>query len=68
MFYLKNKDEWCAVFKAYKAWAERQLNTTLKCKRTDQGGEFLSKEEENYLKENEIEHQMSMPHSPQQNG
>ena len=32
MFYLKNKDEEFTAFKAYKAWAERQLNTTLKCK------------------------------------
>ena len=32
MFYLKNKDEELTVFKAYKAWAESQLNKTLKCK------------------------------------
>ena len=52
MIYLKNKDEGFTIFKAYKAWAERQLNTILKCKQTDQGGEFLSTEQENYLKEN----------------
>ena len=32
MFYLKHKNEEFAVFKAYKAWAERQLDTKLKCK------------------------------------
>ena len=32
MFYLKHKNEEFAAFKAYKAWAERQLNTKLKCK------------------------------------
>ena len=35
MFYLKHKNEEFAAFKAYKTWAERQLNTKLKCKRTD---------------------------------
>ena len=32
MFYLKHKNEEFTAFKAYKAWAERQLGTTLKCK------------------------------------
>ena len=68
MFYLKHKNEEFSAFKAYKVWAERQLGTTLKCKRTDRGGEFMSKEQKAYLTENGIEHQMSMPDSPQQNG
>ena len=42
MFYLKNKSEEFAAFKTYKAWAERQLGTTLKCRQFDHGGEFLS--------------------------
>ena len=41
MFYLKHKNKEFAAFKTYKARAERQLSTTLKCKRTDCGGEFL---------------------------
>ena len=68
MFYLKCKDEEFTAFKAYKAWAERQTGTTLKCKRTDCGGEFLSNKQKLYLKENGIEHHLSMPDSPQQNG
>ena len=32
MFYLKHKNEEFDAFKTYKAWAERQLGTTLKCK------------------------------------
>ena len=42
MFYLKHKNEEFATFKTYRAWAERQLGTTLKCRQFDQGGEFLS--------------------------
>ena len=32
MFYLKHKNEEFATFKQYKAWAKRQLGTTLKCR------------------------------------
>ena len=32
MFYLKHENEEFAAFKTYKAWAERQLSTTLKCR------------------------------------
>ena len=52
IFYLKSKDEEFTAFKSYKAWAKRQLGTTLKYKQTDQGGEFLSNEQKAYLKEN----------------
>ena len=68
MFYLKNKSEEFNAFKTYKAWAEQQLGTKLKCKRTDHGGEFMLKEQKAYLAENGIKHQMSMPDSLQQNG
>ena len=68
MFYLKKKSDEFAAFKQYKAWAERQLSTTLKCRQFDQGGEFLSNEQRTYMIENRIETQMSMPDTPQQNG
>ena len=68
MFYLKKKSDEFAAFKQYKAWAERQLGTTLKCRRFDRGGEFLSNEQKSYMVENGIETQMSMPDTPQQNG
>ena len=68
MFYLKHQNEEFTAFKTYKAWAKRQLGTTLKCKQTDHGEEFLSNEQKTYMAENGIEHQMSMPDSPQQNG
>ena len=68
MFYLKKKNDEFAAFKQYKAWAERQLGTTLKCRQFDRGGEFLSNEQNAYMIENEIETQMSMPDTLQQNG
>ena len=35
MFSLKKKSDEFTAFKQYKAWAERQLGTTLKCRRFD---------------------------------
>ena len=37
MFYLKNKSKEFTAFKTYKAWAKRQLNTTLKSRQFDEG-------------------------------
>ena len=68
MFYLKKKSDESTAFKQYKAWAKRQLGTTLKCRRFDHGGEFLSNEQKAYMIENGIKTQMSMPDTPQQNG
>ena len=65
MFFLKNKSE---QFGAFKAWAERHTDRQLKCIRTDRGGGFLSNEQKGFIEESGIEHQMSMPDSPQQNG
>ena len=68
MFLLKNKSEQFRAFKAYKVWAECHTDRQLKCIRTDQGGEFLSNEQKEFMEESGIEHQTSMPDSPQQNG
>ena len=68
MFFLKHKDEQFDAFKTYKALAECQTRWKLKAICTNRGGEFLSKEQKHYLQEHRIEHQTSMPYSPQQNG
>ena len=36
--------------------------------RLDRGGEYTSSALWNFLSENSIEHQMTVPHTPQQNG
>jgi len=68
MYFLKSKDQQLDAFKAFKARAEQQLNTTLKCIRSDTGTEFFNKAEKKYLEELGIEHQSSLPISQQQNG
>ena len=68
MFFLKNKSKQFGAFKAYKAWAECHTDRQLKWIQTDRGGEFLSNEQKEFMEESGIEHQTSMPDSPQQNG
>ncbi|CAI7843366.1 unnamed protein product [Closterium sp. NIES-53] len=47
---------------------ERQQDRLVKAIRTDQGGEFLSKEFGLWLKKNGIRHSLTMPYSPAMNG
>ena len=68
MFLLKNKSKQFRVFKAYKVCAEHHTDRQLKCIQTDQGSEFQSNEQKEFMEESGIEHQTSMPDSPQQNG
>ena len=55
-------------FKVYKAWAENITNQRIKILRTDGGGEYLNTDMQKYLKEHGIEHQHTVPYTPQQNG
>ncbi|CAI7756865.1 unnamed protein product [Closterium sp. NIES-53] len=47
---------------------ERQQDRLVKAIRTDQGGEFMSKEFSLWLKKNGIRHSLTMPYSPVMNG
>jgi hypothetical protein len=49
-------------------WLKRALDRSIKCLRTDNGGEFTSKEFENYCKEVGIERHKTIVYTPQQNG
>ena len=50
------------------ALISNQFNTTLKAIRSDRGREFLSKYFVKFLETKGIEHQLTAPHTPQQNG
>ncbi|GBN96067.1 Retrovirus-related Pol polyprotein from transposon TNT 1-94 [Araneus ventricosus] len=45
-----------------------KFGRTLKVLRSDNGGEYIGKEIEDFLKEQGIVHQLTVPFSPQQNG
>ena len=65
VYFKRRKDE---VFKEYEAEVANQTDKRIKVLRTDNGGEYTSKQFEDYLKMKGIVHRKIVPHSPQQNG
>ena len=68
VYIIKRKSD---VFKCFCEWrslVEKSFGRSVKCFRTDNGGEFTSDEFEGYLKDNGIKHKLTIPKSPQQNG
>ena len=68
VYFMRTKDEVFSKFKEYEAEVANQTDKRIKVLRTDNGGEYTSKQFEDYLKMKGIVHQRTVPHSPQQNG
>ena len=68
VYMLKRKFDVFTVFKQFRALVENITGQTIKCLRTDNGGEFMSKEFENYCKDAGIERHNTTIYTPQQNG
>jgi transposase InsO family protein len=68
VFFLKNKSKDFENFKIYKEMAENEMDSRIKCLRSDNGGEFTSKEFMNYCNNHGIKRQFSVARTPQQNG
>ena len=66
VYMLKNKSDAGNAFKRY--LADIAPFGSVKCVRSDQGGEFVSKEFSQLLIENKIKHEKTAPYSPHQNG
>lgn len=67
-FYLKNKADTFSSFAVFKRNVEKETGLSIKCLRTDRGGEFNSNEFNDFCKENGIKRQLTAAYSPQQNG
>lgn len=67
-YVLKKKSDAFAKFKEFKNLVEKQTGQTIKCLRTDNGGEYMDGEFESFLKDCGIVHQSTVPHNPEQNG
>jgi transposase InsO family protein len=65
---IKSKTEVFAKFKAFKAFAENQTGKKIKKLRSDNGTEYTNTEFQIFLKQSGIQHQTSVPYTPQQNG
>ena len=68
VYVLKKKSEVLQRFREWKAEVERQTDRKVKTLRTDNGGEYTSSEFTSYLTSEGIRHEVTIPHTPQQNG
>ena len=68
VFVLQNKSDVFENFKKWKIKVENQYEAKVKILRSDNGGEYVSAQFQEYLEENGIEHQKTIPKTPQQNG
>jgi len=68
VYFLKKKSEVFNTFKEFKTLVENQTEKKIKVLRTDNGGEFCSKEFEELCKKCGIARQKTTPYTPQQNG
>ena len=67
-YLITHKSETFVKFKEYKHKVENQLGKKIKMLRSDRGGEYLSIEFNDYLKECGIVSQLAPPKTPQLNG
>ncbi|KAF7827584.1 Retrovirus-related Pol polyprotein from transposon TNT 1-94 [Senna tora] len=66
--FMKEKSEALSKFKIFKEKNEGEVGHKILCLRTDNGGEYTSKEFSEYLRQNKIRRQLTCPGTPQQNG
>jgi hypothetical protein len=68
IYFLRYKSEVAAVFWKFKAHVENQSNSQIQILRSDNGTEYLSNQFQQFCDEAGIEHQLTAPYTPQQNG
>nr|GEV03544.1 hypothetical protein [Tanacetum cinerariifolium] len=68
VYLLKHKHEMFETFKVFQKEVENQLGKTIKSLRSDSGGEYMSQEFLDHLKDHEIIAHCTPPYTPQHNG
>jgi hypothetical protein len=68
LYLLKSKDEVFSKFQEFKVEIENLTNKKIKTLRTDNGGEYTSKEFVAFCKSAGIRRELTVPHNPQQSG
>jgi Reverse transcriptase (RNA-dependent DNA polymerase)/GAG-pre-integrase domain/Integrase core domain len=68
VFFLKQKSEVFETFRGWKTQVELQTGKKVKCIRSDNGGEYRSKEFDEYCASQGIVRHFTVPENPQQNG
>ena len=65
---LKRKDEAFKYFQEWQALVEQETNQKVNIFRTDNGGEYSSKDFESYLQKLGVNHQVTAPYTSAKNG
>jgi transposase InsO family protein len=68
IYFLNNKSEAFENFKIYKEMVENEMDSRIRCLRSDNGGEFTSKEFMDYCNNHGIKRQFFIVRTPQHNG
>lgn len=64
IYFIKQKSEAFSKFKEFKAEVENESGYSIGTLRIDNGGEFTSNEFNQYCKDNGIQRQLTVPHTP----
>ena len=64
LYMMKHKDESFEKFKTFKNEVQNQLGKSIKALRTNRGGEYLSQDFDDYLKDCGIVSQLTPPRTP----
>jgi hypothetical protein len=68
VFFMKDKSKVREIFKKFATRAQNEFDVKIKRVRSDNGTEFKNTNIEEYLDEEGIDHELSVPYTPQQNG
>ncbi|GAA0163301.1 hypothetical protein LIER_19200 [Lithospermum erythrorhizon] len=68
IYLLMNKSDALDCFKKFHCMVEKERNASLKCLRTDRGGEYTSSAFNEYCRNKGIKRQLTNAYTPQQNG
>src|SRR5712675_2697300 len=68
VYFLKTKSQFAAALQKFLFWAETQTSEKLRALHSDRGGEYMAANVKDILSQRGIEHHLTMPGTPQQNG
>ena len=68
VYFAQRKNEVFEKFKTFKALVEKEVNKVIVTFRTDRGGEFTSRDFQDYCSNNGIRRHLTAPYTPKQNG
>jgi hypothetical protein len=68
VYFMKRKSEVLEKFKEFEAGVTNESGKKIGTLRTDNGGEYVSNAFTNYLKSKGIHHELTIAHTPEQNG